>query len=110
MPKSIKASWDSKSDPELAGASAGDYALVKKVKQKSVEITGAMQRAGVGILAETDVLNPYCFPGFSMHDELALLVQAGLTPMEALQAATLNPAKYQSPLPTRSSNQRSQAD
>ncbi|MGH7451444.1 MAG: amidohydrolase family protein [bacterium] len=94
MPKSIKASWDPKSDPELANTSAEDYATAKKVYQKSVEITGAMKRAGVGILAGTDVLNPYCFPGFSMHDELALLVQAGLTPMEALQAATLNPAKY----------------
>ena len=39
---------------------------------------------------------PYvgCFPGFSLHDELALLVEAGLTPLEALRAATLNPAKF----------------
>jgi imidazolonepropionase-like amidohydrolase len=94
MPKSIKATWDPKGDPELASASADDWAAMRKVYQKSVEIVGAMKRAGVGILAGTDALNPYCFPGFSMHDELALLVQAGLTPMEALQAATLNPAKY----------------
>jgi imidazolonepropionase-like amidohydrolase len=40
------------------------------------------------------VINPYCFPGFSLHDELTLLVQAGLSPMEALQAATLNPARF----------------
>jgi imidazolonepropionase-like amidohydrolase len=33
-------------------------------------------------------------PGFSLHDELALFVQAGLTPMEALQTATSNPARY----------------
>jgi imidazolonepropionase-like amidohydrolase len=36
----------------------------------------------------------YCFPGFSLHDELELLVRAGLTPLEALQAATRNPARY----------------
>jgi imidazolonepropionase-like amidohydrolase len=36
---------------------------------------------------------PYCFPGFGLHDELALFVRAGLSPMEALQAATYNPAK-----------------
>ena len=42
----------------------------------------------------TDVGFPYIFPGFSLHDELVLLVQAGLTPMETLQAATRNPAKY----------------
>jgi tetratricopeptide (TPR) repeat protein len=33
-------------------------------------------------------------PGFSLHDELGLLVKAGLTPMQALQAATLNPARF----------------
>jgi imidazolonepropionase-like amidohydrolase len=38
--------------------------------------------------------NPYCFPGFTLHDELARLVESGLTPMEGLQAATLNPARY----------------
>ena len=53
-----------------------------------------MRRAGVELVAGTDVLNPYCFPGFSLHDELALLVKAGLTPMESLQAATRNPAKF----------------
>jgi imidazolonepropionase-like amidohydrolase len=54
-----------------------------------------MQRAGVGILAGSDAgANEYSVPGFSLHDELAELVEAGLTPMEALQTATLNPAQY----------------
>lgn len=94
MPKPVRDSWDPNRDPELANFTAEDYAATKKVYRKSVAIVGAMKRAGVSFLAGTDVLNPYCFPGFSMHDELALLVQAGFTPMEALQAATLNPAKY----------------
>ncbi len=34
------------------------------------------------------------FPGFTLHDELGLFVKAGLTPMEALQTATRNPAVY----------------
>jgi imidazolonepropionase-like amidohydrolase len=34
------------------------------------------------------------FPGFSLHDELGLLVRAGLTPLEALQTATINPAEF----------------
>jgi len=45
-------------------------------------------------MAGSDVGFPYMFPGFSLHNELALLVQAELTPMEALQAATRNPARY----------------
>lgn len=40
-------------------------------------MVGAMRRAGVKLLAGTDTPNPYCFPGFSLHDELALLVEAG---------------------------------
>ncbi|HVF67494.1 MAG TPA: amidohydrolase family protein, partial [Pyrinomonadaceae bacterium] len=55
---------------------------------------GEMHRAGVKILAGTDTMNSYCFPGFSLHDELGLLVEAGLSPLEALRTATVNPAKY----------------
>jgi imidazolonepropionase-like amidohydrolase len=62
---------------------------------KTSEMVGAMQRAGVKILAGTDSPpQPYMFPGFSLHDELALLVAAGLTPLQALQTATLNAAEF----------------
>jgi len=71
-----------------------DNNAAKKVFQKQLEVVGAMRRAGVEIIAGTDTPNPYVYPGFSLHDELALLVRAGLTPMEALQAATRNAAKY----------------
>ena len=66
----------------------------KKIFRKDLEIVGAMRKAGVPILAGTDTGNPFCFPGFSLHEELALLVIAGLTPVEALRAATLNPAEF----------------
>src|SRR6266545_6787228 len=59
-------------------------AQAKRVFQKQLEAVGMMNRAGVRIIAGTDTANPYVFPGFSLHDELALLVQAGLTPAEAL--------------------------
>lgn len=57
-------------------------------------VLGALHRAGAPILAGTDLANPWVYPGFSLHDELALLVNAGLSPLEALRAATLNPARY----------------
>jgi len=50
-------------------------------------------KAGVLILAGTDAPNPGTAHGISLHGELALLVQSGLTPTQALQAATSNPAK-----------------
>src|SRR6185369_12648696 len=78
----------------LANRSGGDDAVEKKVLQKQLQIVGAMNKAGVPILAGTDTGNPFCFPGFSLHDELELLVKAGLTPIEALRAATISPAKF----------------
>jgi tetratricopeptide (TPR) repeat protein len=71
-----------------------DFAFSKKEFQRDLELVGAMQKAGVGILAGTDASNPFCMPGFGLHDELGLLVKAGLTPMQALQSATLNPARF----------------
>ena len=54
----------------------------------------ALHRAGVALLAGTDVGNPFLVPGLSLHTELELLVQAGLTPLVALQAATIEPARF----------------
>lgn len=51
-----------------------------------------LHESGVTLLAGTDIGNPFIVPGYSLHQELELLVEAGLTPLEALQAATLNPA------------------
>ena len=62
--------------------------------QRKLEIVGLMHRTGVRLLAGTDAPNPYVFPGFSLHDELELFVEAGLSPLEALQTATINPAKF----------------
>jgi len=73
---------------------AEDNAQAKRVFQKQLEVVGIMNRAGVRFIAGTDTPGPYVFPGFSLHDELALLVKAGLTPAEALRTATINPAKY----------------
>ncbi len=66
----------------------------KRLFRKELELVGAMHRAGVPFMTGTDVSGAYVFPGFGLHDELRLFVQAGFTPMEALQAATRNPAKF----------------
>jgi len=68
--------------------------MKKKLYQKELELTGAMHKAGVPFMTGTDVPGAYTYPGFSLHDELALFVQNGFTPLEALQAATINPAKF----------------
>lgn len=94
MPPGMASGWDPTSGFRLKDRTDEDFELSKSVYKKHTELVAPMRRAGVEFLAGTDVLNPYCFPGFSLHDELTLLVEAGLSPMEALQAATLNPARF----------------
>lgn len=62
--------------------------VYKKSYLKMIEFTGILFRSGVPIVAGTDAL-----PGFSLHSELALYVQAGLTPSEALKVASFDAAK-----------------
>jgi imidazolonepropionase-like amidohydrolase len=64
------------------------------VYRRLVESASIFHDEGVGFLAGTDVSRPYIFPGFSLHDELGLLVEAGFTPGEALKTATYNPARF----------------
>jgi len=67
----------------------------KRFFQMELEMTLAMFRAGVPFMAGTDTAaGVHVFPGFSLHEELALFVEAGLTPMQALQTATRNPAEF----------------
>ena len=58
------------------------------------DLVGRLNRAAVPILAGSDSPNPFVYPGFSLHDELGLLVRSGLSPAEALRTATINPATF----------------
>jgi imidazolonepropionase-like amidohydrolase len=72
-----------------------NLATRKRFVEKELEVVNAMHRAGISFLAGTDTPpGVYVFPRFSLHEELQRFVAAGFTPMEALQTATLNPAKF----------------
>lgn len=79
------------------GAEAPDSAHQER-RGAYVEGTRALVRAlleaGVPILAGTDTPNPLMVPGFSLHEELAALVAAGLSPYEALRGATAEAARF----------------
>ena len=66
----------------------------EKLFQEIVDVVREMNKVGVPLLAGTDNNNPFVVPGFDLHDELELFVAAGLTPLQALQTATVNPAIY----------------
>ncbi len=64
--------------------------------ERMASILPLLQESGVKILAGTDAgfLNSYNYPGIGLHDEMALFVRYGLTPLQTLQAATINGAQF----------------
>lgn len=99
MPKDWVDSWRPERNPFLAGVRPSDVPRyinrMKSTHNAQLELVRRMHEAGVGFLAGTDVSSwNFTVPGVSLHDELEQFVEAGLTPLEALQTATVNPAKY----------------
>lgn len=72
----------------------GDTTLPHQLYRRELEILGRMIAVGVPILAGTDGPGGTRLPGPGLHDELALLVRAGMTPLQAIQAATREPARF----------------
>ena len=87
--------WKRFTDEIMHDFNTDDLATRKAFVAKELEVVNAMHHAGIPFLAGTDTPpGVYIFPGFSLHEELQRFVAAGFTPMEALQTATLNPAKF----------------
>jgi imidazolonepropionase-like amidohydrolase len=78
----------------IAGYSEHDAELAKLRWPVARRIVSIMHKAGVRIMTGTDAPMPGVYPGFSVHEEMALLVAAGFTPLEALRAATFAPAEF----------------
>ena len=94
VPSDTRDFWKDFSENTVKARTAGIWADAHREFPEELKLVGRMYRAGVAILAGSDVYNPCVFPGFSLHDELSLLVEAGLPPMAALQAATIGPARF----------------
>jgi imidazolonepropionase-like amidohydrolase len=83
-------------DPELVRTYPDLIPGRKKFFARFLELVGVMNREHVTLLAGSDLSTNFkwLLPGASLHDELGLLVAAGLSPMEALQTATRNPGRF----------------
>jgi imidazolonepropionase-like amidohydrolase len=87
--------WRRFTEEMMPGLLHDPLALRQEYFARNLQMVGAQHRAGVPFLAGTDAApGVYIMPGFSLHDELANFVEAGFTPMESLQTATSNPAKF----------------
>ena len=80
--------------PTLGAASV--FAEREQEIANRLRMPADLQQDGALLLAGTDVDNtfPFLFFGFSLHDELSLAVKGGLTPLAALQCATIDPARF----------------
>jgi hypothetical protein len=90
VPNAVRLEWEKR----LGAVSAADFRYDRALFGKRLELVQGMVRAGVGVLAGSDPTNDYVVAGFGLHHELRLLVQAGLSPLEALQTATIAPARF----------------
>jgi len=94
VPRTIAAKWKQVRLTQDKLSTSSDFELREKLMAQSMHVVAQMESSGVPILAGTDSAAPYVIPGFALHEELALLVKAGLSPMQALQAATKDPADF----------------
>jgi len=101
VPAKFVGNWRKSFEQQMKNISDEEFSLRAATLEKSLALVSIMQKGGVKILAGTDSAAPYVVPGFSLHEELALLVKAGLTPMEALQTATKNAAEFLGHLDSR---------
>jgi len=70
------------------GWGAGDFAAFRRSRRQQDQFVREYERAGGAIAAGSDAANQLLIPGYSLHEEMALLVAAGLSPLEAITAAT----------------------
>ncbi|MAN59039.1 MAG: hypothetical protein CMC08_04295 [Flavobacteriaceae bacterium] len=94
MPDYAVRNWDPQEQPWFTNKTEADFNTWKEWYRLSLKAMKPMLDGGVKFLAGTDYPNAYTYPGFSLHDELEIFVEAGFTNLEALQTATLNPAKF----------------
>lgn len=90
LPPAVRAEWSGPSPWVSRDPSQRDL----RYAQFSLDMIARMHGAGVPIGAGTDTPIALAIPGYSLHNELEVLVAAGLTPLDALAAATVQPAKF----------------
>ena len=79
---------------EIAGSANYSRDRAMRFLRVRAELIFALHKAGAGLLLGSDAPQVFNVPGFSVHQELELLVGAGLSPYEALLTGTANPARF----------------
>ena len=91
LPTEARDDWQEGSD-KLSGESASENDMI--FDEWSLDLVKIMNEEGVRIIAGTDTPIGYLTPGYSLHKELELLFEAGMTQREVLRSATITPAEF----------------
>jgi hypothetical protein len=96
VPRFLRQQWEDSRAGLIRQRAEQGWSSGEEVYKKCLKFVGSLRNSGLErqILAGTDTGNPYCLPGYSLHDELELLVQSGFTAAEALRASTCNAARF----------------
>jgi Amidohydrolase family len=94
LPASVQTGWGPATNPYTNRINPLRYEPMMARYRLLEQMVREFQARGVRLLVGTDAMNTGVVPGFSAHDELADLVAAGLSPYEALRAATANAAEF----------------
>jgi imidazolonepropionase-like amidohydrolase len=92
VPPAVRDLW--KNDPQLAALTEYQFGRLRLYDQKRRDFVRALHAGGARLLLGTDTPNQFIVPGFAVHEELANLVEVGLTPFEAIRAATSGAAEF----------------
>jgi hypothetical protein len=94
IPEFFKNGWNPANDFRFRAVTPEGWAARKRIFDEQLEILRILHDGGAKFLAGTDLSNPYLYPGFSLYDELAYFTKNGFSNLEALQTATINPARF----------------
>ena len=94
VPAPLRLLWAEDAAAMAARAGPGGMDSYRAFYEFGIEQTGVAHRAGVTVLAGSDSPDSFAFPGSALHDELGHFVAAGMSPLEALRAASIAPARF----------------
>jgi len=96
LPQYLQKYWTPQINDHLTNRDNEEFVNTKReLYRLYLKMVKRMHDKGVLLLAGTDMgANPLCFPGIGVHNELKIFVDVGLTPVEALKTATINPAIF----------------
>jgi imidazolonepropionase-like amidohydrolase len=93
MPAGVVENWKATKQETLRDPQYDPEVVARAIELRR-KIILALQQSGAGLLLGSDAPQVFNVPGFSVHRELALLVESGLSPFEALQSGTVYPATF----------------